>query len=544
LLFKILSSLFANYRAEKWYLSIPFIVALLFAAHPIHSEVVANIKGRDEIMTFLGALLSLWFSIKYLEKTQIKYLFYSGIYFFLGLLSKENAITFLAVIPLTLYYFKEPNKKQFLNTLIPLFAASLLFLIIRFKVIGSNNTAIVNELMNNPFLHTNTSEKFATIFSTFLIYFKLLVFPHPLTFDYYPKHIPIIDWNNWMAILSLILNVALGIIAITGFKKKGIISYSIWFYFITFSIVSNILFPIGTFMNERFVYISSLGFCIVLAYILIQYLPKNPNKKLTYLWILIPVLALYSFKTVDRNKDWKNDFTLFTHDVTISAESAKSNTSAGGKLLEEAIKKGNDHLRADYLNKSISYLEKAISIHPRYVDALILLGNAHYEYHQDYDKTLKYYKQILKLNPKYQQVFTNTDIIFNKLDSVDFEIKTWEELIAFNSNSFEANYSLGNLYGRFKNDLQKSIFHLEKAVKINSRHGNAWKDLGVAYGIKNDFENSARCLENAIKFNPKDAQIYFNLGITYLRLGDKEKSDQYFNKAANLDPKIKTKLGR
>ena len=545
LLFKILSSLFKSDNFQKWFLTLPFIITVLFTAHPIHTEVVANIKGRDEIMTFLGALLALWYSLKYLENQKIKYLIYSGIYFFLGLLSKENAITFIAIIPITLYYFKSVNKEQYLKIIGSLLIPTFLFLFIRYQVIGSPNAAIAKELMNNPFLHASNSEKFATIFSTFIIYFKLLIFPHPLSFDYYPKHIPIVNWNNFIPIASLLINMALGLIALFGLKKKSVFSYSIWFYFISFSIVSNIVFPIGTFMNERFIYISSLGFCIVLAYFIIEILPgilKQKNQM--SIFILIAILGLYSFKTIDRNKVWKNDFTLFTQDVKISSNSAKSNTSAGGKLLEEATKKGNETVRDKYLQQSIQYLEKAIKIHPTYVDALLLLGNAHYEYNRNYDGTLFYYKRILNINPKYQQVYTNLDIIFNKLDSVDYEIKVWNEINAVNPDVFEVNYNLGNLYGRFKNDLNTSIIYLEKAVKINSKKSNAWKDLGVAYGIIKDYKNSARCLENAVKYNPKDAQTYFNLGITFLNIGDKEKSEKYFDKAASLDPKIKQKLGR
>ncbi|NOZ47764.1 MAG: DUF1736 domain-containing protein [Chlorobi bacterium] len=545
LIFKILTELFSSYKPQLWYFTLPLVSSILFMAHPIHTEVIANIKGRDEIMTFLGSLLALYYSIKFIDSNKFKYLVYSSLIFFLALLAKENAITFLAVIPITIYYFKKLDFRSFIKIVTPLLIASFVFLIIRHNIVGTHNK-VAYELMNNPFLNANKPEKFATIFYTFLLYFKLLIFPYQLTFDYYPKQIPILNWHNIYPVLSVLLNLLLLIYALLKFRKKTILSYSILFFFITFSIVSNLFFPVGTFMNERFMYISSLAFCIALAYVLVEIFPKIIKNKKNYfpVFLLAVILSLYSFKTINRNKDWKNDFTLFTHDVKISSNSAKSNCSAGGKLLEEATKPQNKKLRNTYLKQSINYLEKSIEIYPTYIDALLLLGNACYEYNKDYVKTFYYYQQILNKNPNYQQVYTNTDIILSKLDSVDFKIKIWERFYSINPDIFEANYNLGNLYGKYKGNIEKSIYYLKKAVTIKPQNSIAWKDLGVAYGIKKDFINSVKALENAVKYNPEDDQSYFNLGITYLRLGNKNKSEFNFKKAVQLNTALKKQLNQ
>ena len=68
IIYLILLKLFKTSTTDKWYLTIPFIVTLLFLSHPIHTEVIANIKGRDEILAFMGSLYSLFFSIKYIDK--------------------------------------------------------------------------------------------------------------------------------------------------------------------------------------------------------------------------------------------------------------------------------------------------------------------------------------------------------------------------------------------------------------------------------------------------------------------------------------------
>ena len=131
LLYLILAKLFPPDENKKWYLSFPFIASLLFLAHPLHTEAVANIKGRDEIMTLLGSLGALWFTLKYLDTKKAKFLVYSSLSLFLGLLSKENAITFLAIIPITVYYFTNHNLKSNFKSLLPLLLVSGVFLLIR-----------------------------------------------------------------------------------------------------------------------------------------------------------------------------------------------------------------------------------------------------------------------------------------------------------------------------------------------------------------------------------------------------------------------------
>ncbi|HXR81830.1 MAG TPA: hypothetical protein VN763_12960 [Saprospiraceae bacterium] len=112
LLFRILSILFPEKEKSLWLLSLPFLTAALYLFHPVHSEVVANIKGRDEIMTAIGALGALYFALKYLPTRKMIFLMLSGICMFLGLMSKENALTFLAVIPLTLYFFTKAKTRD------------------------------------------------------------------------------------------------------------------------------------------------------------------------------------------------------------------------------------------------------------------------------------------------------------------------------------------------------------------------------------------------------------------------------------------------
>lgn len=502
---------FASKLRKPWYLSIPFLTVILFIAHPLHTEVVANIKSRDEIMVLLGSVLTMFWVMKALKNKKtiafLLYMFGATIVFFLALMSKENAITFLAVLPLTLYYFTKPKTRQYVTSFVPLLIASVVFLIIRYNILGTFTTEIPPELMNNPFLYASTSQKYATIFLTFGTYLKLLFFPHPLTYDYYPYHIPLISWSDWRAIVPLLLYIIIGIYAIYGLRRKDIYSYGIWFYFFTFSIVSNILIPIGAFMNERFIFVSSFGFSLIVAGLLSNKIPsaiKNP--KIRYyptIAVLCIVLGLYSFKTVVRNQVWKDDYTLFTTDVQTSKESAFSNLTAGKQFYFKAKDLKDEQEKAKYFKLAIKHLTKAVTIHKQYVNGLFFLSEAHYQYNENWKKSIEYLERLFPLTPDKASV----------------------------------PYRLGALYGKHTDNKDKAIYYLQKTLEVDPKYHDALKNLGVLYFQKKQYEKALEYLLKYKELEPDDIKVYKYLGAVYQTLGDKQKAAEFFTKAKALEKK-------
>ena len=538
-LYLVLSKLLLPiFPADSWKTHIPFLATLLYLAHPIHTEAVANIKGRDEIMSLLGSLIAFYFIIRLLETNSKKYYVYTFLVYSMAMFSKEIAATFIITIPLSLWFFTKYDFKKIIKALFPLIISAFIYFIIRQKVISAEGIKTVPELMNDSFLEMTTSQKYATIAYTMFLYIKLLFFPHPLTYDYYPYHIPITQWHQIQAWGSLIVVLALAFLALKLLPRRHIVSYCLLFYAISLAPVSNILFPVGVFMNERFVFVASISFSILSAYFLKEKLPRLIKNYNIVTLIFIVIMLLYAVKTISRNFDWKNDFTLFTTDVKVSVNGAKSNCSAGGKLIEEATKKGNEHLRNDYLKLAIKYLKHALEIHPTYNDALLLLGNAYYEYNKNYDSTIWAYTKLLRLNPEHNLVYSNTELILSNYDSIDYKIKVWTEYFNINPNRFEPNYHLGNLYGRYKNNLQLSKYYLLRAYKIKPKDASVSKDLGVVYGMLAQYDSSLIFLKNAIEIDPKDAQTFVNVGITYWYLNNKEEASKYFEKAKKIDPKV------
>jgi len=531
LIFMIFSRIIKSPLGKSWYLAIPFTATLLFMAHPVHTEVVANIKGRDEIFALLFSLLTVMLTILYFENRKPVLLLAANLCFFLGLLSKENAIMFVVIVPLTIYFFTKISFKKNVVVSISFLFTALIFIFIRFLVLGYLNSGeLPKELLNNPFLDATQGEKFGTIMYTLGLYIKLLLIPHPLTHDYYPYHIPLISMTDWRAALSLVLYICLMIYAIVRFRTKDIISYGILFYMLTLFIVSNLLFPVGTFMNERFIYMPSLGFVLIIACLIADKLPlilKNAaifNKMATSIFILI--LVIFTIRTYSRNRAWKDDFTLFTTDVRVSENSVKCNISAGGDYQKLAGLETDPVKQAEYYQLSVTYLEKALSIYPKATNGLVLYGNVLSLYKKDYKQSILQYFKVLEFDPNNKIAFSNTLQVLGSIDSgleSAYKLRILKHLYSINPQHPDVNYNLGKQYGQFIGNLDSASYFLERSIKLNSGNLAAYKDLGIVYSMQGDYTRALDIFSKAASLDPSDQQIRQNIRVTHQIMDQRRK---------------------
>lgn len=534
LLFKTVQQVLIFLGIEQKSRGIAFLATLIYSVHPVHTEVVANLKGRDELLTVLFFLWSLLLFLQYLEKPLLKKAILSGLFLFIALLSKENALALIPVILLlfVIKYSKVSFKKFSLGFLI-LSAASLIYMIIRFKIAGGFSAPETNELMNNPYLLASTQQKTATIMYTQLIYFKLLFFPHPLTYDYYPYHITLHNWSDPWVLLSLTLHFPIVFYGIIKMKSKPVLSFGILFYFITLLPVSNLIVNIGSFMNERFLFLPSIGFTLLLG-AFFYHLLIHSHKKWSLGFIVCIYMALitsFSVKTIVRNTQWKDNYTLFTHDVMVSKNSAKGNCTAGGALLEKAQEITDPNEREKLLIRSIKHLNHSISIYPNYVDALLLLGNAHFELDKNLPEVLKYYKKLLMLAPGHDVALNNLKKMLALSDNADYRKSGYIYLLTWLPEDFDVNYQLGVTYGKMLNQLDSSRLFLKRALKVRPDSKTVNRDLGVAFAMSSQYLESLSYFEKALQLDPEDPENYINLGITYQNLGRLHEAKAMFEKA-------------
>ncbi|HVA97961.1 MAG TPA: tetratricopeptide repeat protein, partial [Bacteroidia bacterium] len=487
---------------------ISIAASLLFIAHPLHTEVVANIKSRDEILSFLFLCLTLCYTLKYAKSDLKKYFFYGCIFYFLALFSKENGITFLAIIPLTIYFFTDKtNIKTCLKKSVPFFVTAFIYLALRTYMVGLGAKSS-SDIMENPFVNATFFERMATISCISGKYLWMLIFPFPLSSDYSFNQIPIINWTSLKALIPFLIFLFLLIWAIKNAKQKHPVSYGILFFFITYSIVSNVFFNIGAPMGERFLFLPSLGFCIAIAWLLNYFsMKKNPlkNKFSVPITLFISaVLLIFSVETIARNKDWKNNITLFSTDVNTVPNSAKVHYYYGNSILIKALKLPDGEVKTNMLEKSKSEFLKSVEI-----------------------------------NPKFYTSFYNLGLIFKTENNPDSAIYYLQKVLALSPQHILTQGLLGSIYGKEKGDFDKAILYLKKAVLFNPQDLGSWENLGIAYAMKKNFPDALNAFQHAQQLNPTDAQAYLNIAITYQNMGEKEKASPYFAKAFELNPALK-----
>ena len=410
--------------------STAFVAALIFLLHPIHTEAVANIKGRDEIMAFLFSMLTLFLCTKFYDTRKWQNLIFASLAFLLGLFSKENAITFLAVVPFAILLFRPVFKSRLIFILSNLVVCTIIYLAVRINALGYlmiDNPS--TDIMNNPFVNLDTLEKYGTIAYTLLVFLKLNFVPLQLTHDYYPFHVPIMGIGDWQVWLSLVLHLGLAAAVFYYWKKKPVISFALGFYIATLSIVSNIFVNVGTFMNERFAFMASLGMCILMA-LAYQKLREKTNEGLPpkVLMTLFSIFILaYSYKSFDRMFAWENELTLNQAAIKVSKNSARANSFTATAYFNRYKEITDQNERQELLSLARPYAERAIEILPDYLNANLMMTGIlaeEYKFDRDLNKLLLGFKDVASRRPDVEYLTTYlkylNDSSSSKEDLVNF----------------------------------------------------------------------------------------------------------------------------
>lgn len=516
LLFMMLLQLFtaasgeSNSRAEV----VAFIASLLFIAHPLHVEVVANIKSRDEILCFLFVIISFIAVLKYLKDQKIKFLFGGLAAYFLSLLSKETSITFLALLPLALHFFYPASIRKIISVTAFFIGAAAAYLLIRNSVLQGAMADDGVSIADNVIVGAKTlSTHIGTAFYILGLYVKMLVFPHPMSYDYSFNHLPVVGMENIFSIISLLfyagIGVYAGLILLRSFTPRTegaeqdtrIIAFGIFFFLVTIFLFSNLVLTIGTSMGDRLMYFPSLGFSIAVALLLVKYLRiETLNIKLAPVLVIV---LLFSFKTYSRNPDWKDNHTLYAHDVKLVPNSVKAHYYLGLELVKTVAEAEQDTAKKKKIyEEGIRELERAVEILPSFSSAYTQMGVAYYRL-KNFEKAIENYNKASELKPM-------DAITLNNIGSIYFEWRKYPEATE-----------------KFKN-----------ALRIDPRFIDAHMNLGSVYGTLGDYKNAIASFQNAINYAPDNARAYYYIAITYQNMGDKANADKYFQIAGQMDPRL------
>lgn len=584
-LFQLLRLLIPFTEKDKWWKSAPFVITAIFLLHPIHTEVVANIKGRDELMALLFLLTSIWLCFKFVDQRNIWMLALAGISFFLSLLSKETALPFLLLLPAMIWFFRPNQIKQVGLSGIVVFVFSAVYLAIRVAVLGTNGISAgepTTEILNDPFIHASLGERLATVFETWGIYLFKLLIPAKLSHDYYFNEIPVTNWANPIAIVSLLVNLGLLATGIFLFFKRNIIGFGIVFYFLSFSITSNLLVSIGTTMGERFVFVPSIGFIIALVFGVQALLEKFTAKNLASSALLICLVLFgipFGIRTIARNPVWKDNLTLFVTDAENSPNSAKVQTSAGGVLVETAAEETNPQKKTQMLRQGLIHLDKATEIYPDHGQAWMLKGLAYFHL-GDYQSSLKASETALNMRPLLWQAYANAratalkikrydiasafyklqidrqnargmpadaDLAFQRALNYeewgkgDSAVWAYNEVIKIDPTMAKAYGQMGRVYGMLLASYDNAIAAGEKAISLDPKLDWVYENVGISHAMKGDPNSAIATFNRGLAANPNAAKLYLNRAITYQGMGDLTNANNDFNKAFQLDPSLQPK---
>ena len=321
LLHGVVTALVVLVLAELAPLALAFVAGLLFAAHPVHVEAVANVVGLAEVLTsalYLGACLVFLRSgsrIALLPGVAITILFV------LAFLTKESAVTLPGVLFLLDGARDNVGFRGALSYVrrrwaiyVSLTAAAGLLLTARYAVLGS---VVAPMAPLGAALLQDDVPRIWTVASIWPHYFRLLFFPLDLSADYAPAVIPLASgWTRSGILGALLLLGTLGLaLRLWGRQTLGadrhsprLFSFGVVWLVITMSPVSNVLFLSGVLLAERTFYLPSVGFVVLLAWIGAELYKER--RRLAQ-GALILVLMLMSLRTVTRNAAWRNNFIVF-----------------------------------------------------------------------------------------------------------------------------------------------------------------------------------------------------------------------------------------
>lgn len=476
--------LFRNHMFPQ-FPDLAFLAALLFCIHPIHTEVVANMKSRDEIFSIIFIVLTFITIFKYKETGKLKYIVWSAINYFLSLLSKEYAMMLIWVIPITLFLFDSQfSIKKYSGLLFAVAGTLFVYFMIRFSIVAIKKPVPDTELLNNPFLLAKHTQIIGTKIFIWLKYLILLFFPFILSADYSYNSIPYRDVTSWDTLLSLGIYIAIIALTYQLIKKKHPAAWGLLFFFANFLMICNLFFDIGATIGERLIFHSSLGWSVCIAWLFTETGKKYFTSLKTHRVVLVSACALltivFGYRTITRNMDWKNDITLFTHDVKVQPNSVLCLGNAGARYVDLAQKPANKEHKKEYIAKAITCLSYSLELHPKYTNGYLNLGLAYFTIN-DFDKAEANWMKAYQLYPSEPHLASYLPML----------------------SSVYVNQAFSDAK---ENKLPNSQYWFKRATHINGNDPQIWYNLGgVSYNMK-DYITAKEAFTRCLQLDPNNQQ--------------------------------------
>ena len=486
-----------------------FLVSLLFLVHPIHVEVVSNIKSRDEI---LGTIFLVWAIILFnrgLIKSNLTNYLGATVTFLCAILCKETFVPCVMVFPVLLMKNKcgWTRVKTLLWVVTPVFIVLVLRgLVLDAASIGSKYA--IDPINNMLYTSEVPFERFLTSLYYQWFYFKQLFVPHPLLHEYSIGTISIQKPGDMGGYLGLLVLVVIVYFTVQFVKRKQYnLLMGVVIYIMSLILVSNLIIHIPANVSDRFLFVPSLGFVIVIGSLLM--------KKIQLQKMVLLISLGFVFMSFNRATDWKDEETLCISDVDKSPESSKINISVANYYLLSANDKDEMNSKVELLQKAKKSYENAMATYQFKGYSLSYNMGSCYQQLGEFSKAVRKYEECLEFDSELEiKAKINLGTVYHDLNQLEMAKKIFKNVlikeaqvekvdkVIFLSKYGEVLVKLGDL------EDSKNIYH--KVLKIDSNRPDDWNNLGVVHYQLKNIVKARDCFKKAFELRPTDKAIEKN----------------------------------
>lgn len=494
-----------------------FLVALLFAVHPLRAESVAWVTERKDVMSTFFWLLTTWFYLRYVRAPILKNYIPVAVSLGMGLMAKPMLVT----LPFALMLFdfwplkRVRNYRSWIPLLrekIPLFVLVLLSIVLALWAQHSATTLIPSDLKPLPL-------RIGTAIVSYAAYLYKTFWPAGLSVIYpYPDSLPL--WKLGAA------STVLGACSWFAWRSRNRFPYALtgWLWFMgTLVPVIGIVQMGAVAMADRFTYIPSIGFFIIMAWGLKDFLSMHPLYRRGLVFACACVVIVLSSLCYLQVQYWKDSITLFQHALNVRED----NYIAHGCLGAAFIEQGNPE-------QAEKHLRRALEINPQYPEALNDLGTLLTSAGK-YPEAVGHFSNALTLNPNYSEAHNNLALALTHLNRFPEAIDHYKTAISLNPLFPKALNNLGAALAQLGR-LEDAKPYFLRALTIQPGYDEVYNNLGLLYYQQQDFLQAKAYFENGLGYNSNNPKAYFFLGlIAAAQRQDKEAAD-HFAQALKLAP--------
>ena len=351
-------------------------------------------------------------------------------------------------------------------------------------------------------------------------YVRLLFIPTGLHMIYGKG---LFGWTDPMVIAGVAIFALLIASAIKWRERDRLYTFGVLWFLITLLPQAN-LYPINAYMAEHWLYIPSLGFCLILARALLYLYNRRGLAILAYISIFASVL-FYSAITIKQNGYWRDPIIFCKKTLEFNPQSEWMYNNLGNALYALGEK-----------SEAIDAYKKAVGLKPDFDYAYYNLATAYSSIGRDAE-AVSFFKKAIDANPYYAHAYNNLGISYYKLQKRDAAISAYRKAIEIKPDYADAYFNLGNaLFSLGK--VAESLDVFNKTIEIDRYHISAYHNMATVYLRTKDIKKAVEIYNKILKLVPDHPLAHKNISIAYFREGQYELAAEHCERAIELGCKM------